>query len=63
MKPSSPPPSRTASDRRDEPASRPERDEIQPTPSQAGRGHKAQLAAPHRSGRPSGGNIRTDRDE
>jgi hypothetical protein len=24
------------------------------------RGHKGQMAQPHRSGRPSGGNIRTD---
>ena len=28
-----------------------------------GQGHKAQQAAPHRSGRPSGGNIRQDREE
>lgn len=36
-----------------------------PTPHQqaTGRGHKAQQAEPHRSGRPSGGNIRQDRDE
>ena len=36
-----------------------------PTPSQqhCGRGHKAELAQPHRSGRPSGGNIRHDREQ
>lgn len=63
MKPSSPRPDRASSDRREDRTTAAQRDEVQPTPSQAGRGHKAQLAAPHRSGRPSGGNIRTDRDE
>lgn len=59
--PRTPRPPSSDRDRRDDPSS-PDAD-VQPTPSQAGRGHKAQLAAPHRSGRPSGGNIRTDRDE
>jgi len=36
--------------------------EIRPGASGTPRGHKGQLAQPHRSGRPSGGNIRT-RDE
>lgn len=37
----------------------------QPTPQQhgGGRGHKAQQAAPHRSGRPGGGNIRNEAEE
>lgn len=29
----------------------------------SGHGHKAQFAQPHRSGRPSGGNIRREPDE
>jgi len=39
--------------------------ELEGTPQQQGtpRGHKAQQAQPHRSGRPSGGNIRDPLDE
>lgn len=43
------------------PARAPRPEEIQTRSS--GHGHRAQLATPHRSGRPSGGNIRTDEDE
>lgn len=40
-------------------------DERAPTPhhQSSGRGHKAQQATPHRPGRPSGGNIRSEPDE